>query len=98
MTPESFGEKARAHLRISGRVQGVYYRASMVQEAQKLGLTGWVRNRDDGSVETVAEGARADIEALIAWSHHGPAGARVDKIEVQWEVPDHSFFGFVVRR
>jgi acylphosphatase len=98
MPPDSSGEKARAHLKIRGRVQGVYYRASMVQEAQNLRLTGWVRNCDDGSVEAVAEGARADIEALIAWSHRGPAGARVDKIEAQWETPDHSFFGFIVRR
>jgi len=49
-------------------------------------------------VEAVAEGTRADVESLIAWSHRGPAGARVDKIEVHWEVPEHSFFGFVVRR
>jgi acylphosphatase len=98
MTPESSGGKARARLRIRGRVQGVYYRASMVREAQNRGLTGWVRNGDDGSVEAVAEGTRADVESLIAWSHRGPAGARVDKIEVHWEVPEHSFFGFVVRR
>jgi acylphosphatase len=98
MTPESSGEKTRAHLKIRGRVQGVYYRASMVREAQNLGLTGWVRNCDDGSVEAVAEGMRGDIESLIAWSRRGPAGARVDKVEVQWEAPDHSFFGFVVRR
>jgi len=98
MTPESSGEKTRAHLKIRGRVQGVYYRASMVREAQNLGLTGWVRNCDDGSVEAVTEGARADVESLIAWSHQGPAGARVDKIDVHWEAPDRSFFGFVVRR
>ena len=98
MTPESSGAKTRAHLRIRGRVQGVYYRASMVREAQNLGLTGWVRNCDDASVEAVAEGARADVESLIAWSYRGPAGARVDKIDVYWEAPDHSFFGFVVRR
>ena len=98
MTAESSGEKTRAHLKIRGRVQGVYYRASMMREAQNLGLTGWVRNCEDGSVEAVAEGARADVESLIAWSHRGPAGARVDKIEVRWEAPDHSFFGFVVRR
>jgi acylphosphatase len=70
----------------------------MVREAQNLGLIGWVRNRDDGSVEAVAEGARSDVESLIAWSQQGPAGARVDKVEVHWEAPDHSFFGFVVRR
>ena len=98
MTPESAGEKIQAHLRIRGRVQGVYYRASMVREAQNLGLTGWVKNCDDGSVEALAEGERARLEALIAWSHRGPVGARVDEVEVQWRAPDHSFFAFVVRR
>jgi acylphosphatase len=98
MTPESAGEKVRVHLNIRGRVQGVYYRASMVREAQNLALTGWVRNCDDGSVEAVAEGSRTDVESLIAWSHRGPAGARVDQVEVQWEAADYSFYGFVVRR
>ena len=98
MTSDNPAEKARAHLRVRGRVQGVYYRASMVREAQNLGLTGWVRNCDDGSVEAVAEGARQDVESLIAWSQQGPAGARVDKVEVHWEAPEHGFSGFVVRR
>ena len=70
-------EKSSVHLNISGRVQGVYYRASMLQEAQRLGLTGWVMNRPDGSVEAVAEGWKAKIEELIAWCRQGPQGARV---------------------
>jgi acylphosphatase len=90
--------KARAHLKISGRVQGVYYRYSMVREAQKLDLTGWVRNCEDGSVEALAQGGRANIEHLIAWSCQGPAGARVDSVEVQWQEPEQAFSGFVVRR
>jgi acylphosphatase len=98
MNTDSAGVKARAHLKISGRVQGVSYRYSMVREAQNLGLTGWVRNCDDGSVEAVAEGPRANIESLIGWSRQGPAGARVDKVAVQWESPDNTFSGFVVRR
>ena len=98
MTSDSPDAKTRAHIQIRGRVQGVYYRASMVREAQHLGLTGWVRNDNDGSVEAVAEGVRADVESLIAWSHRGPAGARVDEVEVSWETPGHSFFGFVVKR
>ena len=98
MAPTGPIEKARAHLKIRGRVQGVYYRASMVQEAQNLGLTGWVRNCDDGSVEAVAQGRRADIESLIGWSHRGPPGARVERVEVQWETTDQSFSGFVIRR
>jgi acylphosphatase len=98
MSTDSSGAKARAHLKIGGRVQGVYYRYSMVREAQNLGLTGWVRNLEDGSVEAVAEGERANIEALIAWSRQGPAGARVDRVDVQWQFPGESFSGFVVRR
>jgi acylphosphatase len=98
MTRDNSGKKTRAYLKIRGRVQGVYYRASMVQEAQKLGLTGWVRNCDDGSVEAVAEGTQTTIESLIAWCHQGPTGARVDAVEVRWEAPEHSFAGFFVRR
>jgi len=70
-------EAARAQLRIVGRVQGVYFRASACQEGQSLGLAGWVRNCPDGSVEIVAEGTRANLEQLIAWCHRGPPGARV---------------------
>ena len=83
---------------IRGRVQGVYYRYSMVREAQNLGLTGWVRNREDGSVEAMAEGARPAIESLITWSRQGPAGARVDTVDVDWQASEHGFSGFVVRR
>ena len=91
-------EKSSVHLNISGRVQGVYYRASMLQEAQRLGLTGWVMNRPDGSVEAVAEGWKAKIEELIAWCRQGPQGARVAGVEVIWQKPENSFFGFAIRR
>lgn len=91
-------EMARAHLKISGRVQGVYYRASALQEAQRLGLTGWVRNCPDGSVEAVAEGPRDKIESLIAWCKSGPPGARVAEVAVRWEAPQHGFRGFSIVR
>jgi acylphosphatase len=91
-------ENARAKLKIIGRVQGVYYRASTVQQAQHLRLTGWVMNCPDGSVEAVAEGAKAQIEALIAWCRHGPTGARVTSVEVGWEAPENNFYGFTIRR
>ena len=68
---------ARVHFKIRGRVQGVYFRASAVQRAQELGLTGWVKNCADGSVEGVAEGARPELEKLVAWCGQGPSGARV---------------------
>ena len=91
-------ETSSVHLRISGRVQGVYYRASMLQEAQQLGVSGWVRNRPDGSVEAVAEGSKAKLDALIAWCHQGPDGARVSGVEAQWQHPQHRFVGFAIRR
>ena len=67
----------RAHLIIEGRVQGVWFRETTRQEATRLGLCGWVKNRLDGSVEVVAEGPREKVETLIAWCHHGPPIARV---------------------
>lgn len=91
-------ETCSVHLRIYGRVQGVYYRASMLQEAQQLQLTGWVRNCPDGSVEAVAEGSKAKLDALIAWCHQGPEGARVAGVDAQWQRPENSFVGFAIRR
>lgn len=90
--------RARAHIKIRGRVQGVYYRASTLYEAQKLGLTGWVRNCPDGSVEAVAEGPREKIEALVTWCKHGPPGARVTDVNVRWEAPENTFSGFSIVR
>ena len=75
------------HLRITGRVQGVYYRASMTEEATRLGLQGWVRNRQDGSVEALAQGPASAVQALIDWAHQGPRLARVDEVLVM-EVED----------
>ncbi len=74
-------ELARLHILVGGRVQGVCFRAATIDEAQGLGLTGWVRNRPDGRVEIVAEGKRANLEMLAAWAHRGPRMARVDQVE-----------------
>ena len=95
---DNSAEKVRVHLLITGRVQGVYYRASMLQEAQRLGLTGWVMNCPGGSVQAVAEGSKAKLEELIAWCQQGPQGARVSAVEAQWQKPENSFVGFAIRR
>jgi acylphosphatase len=72
----------RKRLHIIGRVQGVAFRASTVAAARGLGLSGWVANRADGSVEAVAEGDDVAVTALVRWCHHGPPAARVDRVEV----------------
>ena len=72
---------------VSGRVQGVYYRASTQQQARRLAVAGWVRNRPDGGVEAWREGAPDAVEALLAWMRRGPAGARVTDITVTGTLP-----------
>lgn len=69
-------------LRIEGLVQGVGYRAAMQDRAQRLGVTGWVRNRRDGSVEAVAQGSADTLERLTAWARQGPPAARVTSVRV----------------
>ena len=77
-------ESQRRWLRIRGRVQGVFYRASAQREAVRLGLTGWVRNRRDGSVEALAVGPRpAALDAFETWCRTGPPSARVESVEPQ---------------
>lgn len=74
------------HLRISGSVQGVGFRYSMAEEAGRLGVTGWVRNRRDGTVEAVVDGAPDAVTAIIAWAHRGPRAAQVTGVQVE-EIP-----------
>ena len=87
---------SRRRLVLSGRVQGVFFRAACKTEADQLGLAGWARNLDDGRVEVVAEGDPAAIEALVRWCHHGPSHARVTAVTATTEAPEGSV-GFVTR-
>jgi len=70
------------HLLIAGRVQGVGFRYSMAEEAERLGVTGWVRNRRDGTVEAVVDGEPHALEAILAWARRGPRGARVTDVRI----------------
>lgn len=77
----------RAHVRVYGKVQGVWFRANTKKKAEELGVNGWVRNMPDGSVEAVFEGDEQAVEKLIEWCHSGPEMARVEKVEVEYEEP-----------
>src|SRR5262249_21518890 len=78
----SLMERSAVHLVVVGRVQGVAFRAYAVDEATRLGLSGWVRNRPDGTVEARAEGPSAGVDAFVAWCRHGPPAARVEDVRV----------------
>ncbi len=88
---------ARAHVFISGRVQGVYFRAHASVKATSLALTGWVRNIEDSRVEAVFEGDEDAIKDMIQWCHTGPSGARVDDVEATFEEPTGEFTSFSVK-
>ena len=78
-------EKVRAHVRIYGKVQGVFFRMETQQAANKYGVVGWVRNLPDGSVEALFEGDRWRVEKLIKWCETGPPLAEVMDVDVRWE-------------
>lgn len=75
--------KKTLRLVIHGRVQGVYFRDSMSREANGLSVSGWVRNRSDGTVEAVVQGEEPAVDAIVQWAHHGPARAQVERVEVE---------------
>jgi acylphosphatase len=79
--------EARARVVVRGRVQGVFYRVETRERARSLGISGWVRNAPDGSVEAVFEGERERIDSLIAWCSRGPSLARVEDVQVEWSEP-----------
>ncbi|MDT8442504.1 MAG: acylphosphatase [Desulfuromonadales bacterium] len=88
---------SRAHLRIAGRVQGVFFRQSTRETARRLGLTGWVRNCRDGSVEALFEGDTAAVQQAIDWCRRGPPAARVDSLACDWQPFCGEFARFEIR-
>ncbi len=84
-------------LKISGIVQGVFFRTSTRNHASMLGLSGWVRNNPDGSVEVWAQGDREGLMELISWCRHGPPGASVEEVTVDWVTPGN-MRGFSIQR
>lgn len=86
----------KIHIYVKGRVQGVFYRDWTRSEAEKLGLTGWVRNLEDGRVEIVAEGGRGKLSKLIESCKKGPIFAGVTHLDVVWEKATGEFNGFEI--
>ena len=87
----------RLRVNVRGRVQGVSFRYYTLSEAQRLDLTGWVRNESDGSVTVVAEGAESDLGELLEFLHRGPRAARVDDLSLNWSSPNQEFGSFGIR-
>ncbi len=90
-------DKAKLHVVIEGRVQGVFFRASTMDEAYSLGLSGWVKNCLDGRFEAVFEGERDKVEQVLKWCQKGPPGAMVRTVEVNWEEATGEFDSFSIR-
>ena len=87
----------RAHVVIRGLVQGVFFRASTRDEAVRLRVGGWVRNRPDGTVEALFEGEKKKVEEILGWVHQGPPGARVTSVDITWESYKGEFKHFDIR-
>ncbi len=87
----------RLHAIVHGRVQGVGFRYFVLEQAHALGVTGWVRNRREGTVEVVAEGPRPALDRLVAALHRGPSAAWVQQVDVEWQSATGEFRRFRVR-
>ena len=94
---DSDSDLLRVHVRVAGRVQGVCYRWYTRDTAAEHGVTGWVRNLPDGSVELVAEGRREGLAKLLEWCRKGPQSAKVSDMEVRWEEGTGEFDQFYIR-
>jgi acylphosphatase len=89
--------KARAHLFLKGRVQGVFFRSYTHNQARLSNVSGWVRNLSDGRVEAVFEGERGQIEKVIDFCKQGPTGSKVESVEIKWEKPKLCYSKFEIR-
>ncbi len=87
----------RIHIVVKGIVQGVYYRYNTLKKAEECHLTGWVRNKTDGSVEIVCEGTEENINNIVRWCKKGPEGAYVREIETTWGQYTGEFNAFEIR-
>lgn len=90
-------EKARAHIVVSGRVHGVFFRAKTQEKAQQVGVTGWVKNLSEDRVEAVFEGEKPQVEQLVKWAKKGPPGAIVNDLDLSWEEYQGEFTNFEIR-
>ena len=86
----------RAEVRVSGRVQGVWFRQSTKNTAEQHSVKGWCRNTPEGSVEAVFEGEEAAVQAVIDWCKRGPDMAQVDDLQVEWQAPTGEFNRFSI--
>ncbi len=91
-------DRARAHVRLSGSVQGVGFRYATADYARHRRLQGWVRNLDSGGVEAIFEGDRSAVEDMLRWCQRGPPGAWVRDVRVAWDEPHEGLSGFDIRR
>jgi acylphosphatase len=89
--------KSKVHVIISGRVQGVWFRSSIKDKAEQLGITGWVKNTSDGNVEALFEGDEKIIKEMLEWCDHGPPLAKVDNVEVEKQPVSDEFDQFSFR-
>jgi acylphosphatase len=87
----------RAHVYVSGQVQGVFFRDSAREKAEQLGLAGWVRNLPDGRVEALFEGPSEKVREIVRWCEEGPSHAEVVDVETEFETPSGDLGGFEVR-